>query len=262
MLKLWRFIDTGVGSAQYNMAVDEALLQKFSKESLPILRLYRWERSLSFGRFSDVKSALNLKTLQKEKLSHVRRMTGGGVLMHGGDLSYTLILPRESLKDLGVKKSYEYLCGFLLELYKKLGLNAAFAHDLKLQTSKSNFCLASYEPYDILIDGKKMGGNAQRYSRDVLFQHGTIPISLNSELFEDLFLEESGLGVAASLDRLQQAITPERLTDRLLEMFKKTFDATLTWDTLGLSEKERSYELLVNKYSQKGWNIDAKHDET
>lgn len=262
MLKRWRLIDTGVGTAHYNMAVDEALLRNFTKESLPILRLYRWESSLSFGRFSDVSGSIDLRTLQEKRFAHVRRMTGGGVLMHGGDLSYTLILPRESLKDLGVKKSYEYLCGFLLELYKKLGLNAAFAHDLKLQTSKSNFCLASYEPYDILVDGKKMGGNAQRYSRDKLFQHGTIPLHFEHRMFKNLFLEESGLEAAATLNTMQKAITHERLADLLLEAFQLFFDATLMRDAINRSEKRSAYELLVNKYSQEGWNRDAKHDET
>ncbi|MCX6075353.1 MAG: lipoate--protein ligase family protein [Campylobacterales bacterium] len=261
MLKRWRLIDSGVGTAQYNMALDEALLRNFTKGSLPILRVYRWECSLSFGRFSDVRSSVDLKILQEKRLSHVRRMTGGGVLVHGGDFSYTLVLPRESLKDVGVKKSYKYLCGFLLELYKRLGLNAAFAHDLKLQSSKSNICMASYEPYDIIIDGKKMGGNAQRYTKDLLFQHGTIPITLNSEAFKDLFLEESGLGAAAALDKMQKAITPEQLTNMLLEAFKLFFDAVLFPDTINRSEKRSAYELLINKYSQEGWNRDAKHDE-
>ncbi len=262
MLKRWRLIDTGIGTAQYNMAVDEALLNSHTKGSLPILRLYRWENSLSFGRFSDVKSALDLKTLQEKRLPHVRRMTGGGVLVHGGDLSYALVLPRESLEDVGVKKSYQYLCGFLLELYKKLGFYAAFAHDLNLQNSKSAICMASYEPYDIIIEGKKMGGNAQRYRKNMLFQHGTVPITLNREHFKNLFLEESGLGAAASLETMQKEMTHAQLSALLIEAFETFFDATLLPDTLNRSEKRRAYELLANKYSQEGWNRDAKHDAT
>ncbi|MCD6433454.1 MAG: lipoate--protein ligase family protein [Sulfurimonas sp.] len=239
------------------MAVDEALLSNFKESDLPILRLYRWEPSLSLGRFSNLSQSVNLEILKKRNLSFVRRMTGGGILVHGGDISYSLVLPRESLKDIGVKKSYRYLCGFLIKLYEKLELNAKFAHDLNFTTSKSNICMTANEPYDIIIGGKKIGGNAQRYTKDTLFQHGSVPLSLNHNIFKDVFLEDSGLESLATLDRIGKEITDEQLTYLLTEAFSQSFKANFVRDTLNQLELQSAENLLRDKYSTKRWNLNA-----
>ena len=240
------------------MAVDEALLHNFQEDEMPILRLYRWETSLSLGRFSNTRKSVDLKILRKQNIPLVRRMTGGGVLVHGGDLSYSLILPRASLKHVGVKESYHYLSSFLINLYEKLKLSAEFAYDLNLESSKSNICMASHEPYDIIIDGKKIGGNAQRYTSDVLFQHGSIPMNINNATFDDVFLEESCLNDVNTLQKMKKDVADEELVSLVLESFAQSFEVTLISDSLNLSEQRSADELLINKYSKKRWNIDGK----
>ncbi len=46
---------------------------------------------------------------------------------------------------------------------------------------RTAFCFAGKETFDILIDGKKIGGNAQRRLKNVIFQHGSIPIINRSQ---------------------------------------------------------------------------------
>lgn len=256
--KTWRLIETGVGYAGWNMALDEALLEGYQEGDLPILRLYGWKPALSLGRFSNARKNLDTERLELEKFACIRRMTGGGVLVHGGDLSYTLILPRKLLRDKGVKESYRYLCGFLIRLYKKLDQNAHFACDLQLDGGRSDICLAGNEAYDIIIEGKKMGGNAQRHTWQALFQHGSIPMRIDESYFKSFFLKESGLEHAATLQRLGREVVYEELAGLLIEVFSKTFDVNVVVDTLRLSEKQRAKELLACKYSQKRWNIDGK----
>ena len=261
-VKTWRLIETGIGSAGWNMALDETLLEGFREGDLPILRLYGWEPSLSLGRFSYVHKSVDIKRAEQQGLLFVRRMTGGGILVHGADLSYTLILPRKSLKEKGVKESYRHLCSFLIRLYEKLGLNANFAHDLQLEGERSDICLAGNEAYDIMIEGEKMGGNAQRYTRHALFQHGSIPMRLDEARFKPLFLKESGLKRAAALDRLGCPVTFEELSRLLKEAFCETFDVDVVQDTLRESEVRRARELLAQKYTLESWNVDAEYDRS
>lgn len=256
-LKSWRLIDTGLGTAEYNMAVDEALLYNFKENDSPILRLYRWEPSLSLGRFSDINNALNLESLKKQKLHLVRRMTGGGILVHGGDLSYSLIVPREILKDISVKESYRYLCQFLIKLYKNIGLSAEFAQDLHKESKKSNICMAGNEPYDIIINGKKIGGNAQRYTKKVLFQHGSIPLTLDEPAFKDIFSNYSELKYMATLEKMGKNTKDEELAKLLVEAFSKSFEVSLIPCTLNLAEQESAVEFLRQKYSLKSWNMNG-----
>jgi len=238
------------------MAVDEALFNEHKEDDFPIIRIYSWENALSFGRFQKVGKSVDLEKLEKEKFSYVRRMTGGGVLAHGGDLSYSLSLPRPFIKDRSVKESYGYLCGFLIRLYEKLGLNAGFAHCPKGRSS--NICLAGNEVYDIMIDGRKMGGNAQRHTKKALFQHGTIPISFDEERLKPLFLEDSGLERAATLQRVGITLTHEELSSLLIEAFCETFNAGIVSGTLSPKEEQRTEELLKQKYAKEEWNIDAR----
>jgi lipoate-protein ligase A len=242
------------------MAVDEILLNSFSGNDIPILRLYTWERSLSFGRFSDVKNIVDFNFIKDKKLNYVRRMSGGGVLVHGGDISYSLILPKNLLQDIGVKESYRYLCGFILNLYKKLGLDANFASELYLETQKSSICMMSNEAYDIVIDSKKIGGNAQRYTKNALFQHGSIPISVNKDIFEDVFLDESGLSNMYTLDKIDPYITTESLKKLILEAFRDVFEVEFIKSDLTPLQKSSVDELLKKKYASQRWNIDAKQD--
>ena len=242
------------------MALDEALLNNFKEDDVPILRLYQWKPSLSLGRFSNAKNSLNLKMLEQQKISCVRRISGGGILVHGGDLSYTIIIPRKSLKRKSVKENYHYLCRFLIHLYKKLGHDCDFAINLQMEGERSDICLAGNEPYDIIIQGKKIGGNAQRYTRQTLFQHGSIPIKVDEASLKPFFLKDSGLERTATLERLGNFITSERLMELLKETFCETFNVNVVPDTLRSSEEQCAKRLLTKKYTKQRWNIYAESD--
>jgi lipoate-protein ligase A len=250
----WRFLDSGTKTAQCNMAIDEALLNNFKEGDMPIIRLYGWEYSLSFGRYSTVSKSLNMHKIQSENISCVRRISGGGILHHGGDLSYTLIIPRDRLKGTGVKESYHHLCAFLILLYKKMGLTANFSCDLQLEEIRSDICLAGREAYDIVIQEKKMGGNAQRYTRHALFQHGSIPMRINDRFVESLFLVDAGIDKMATLEQFGISISYEELAQLVREAFCETFDVTLVADSLSEGEEHHSKLLQAEKYSQTSWN--------
>lgn len=237
------------------MSVDEALLSGFEEVDLPILRLYRWENALSLGRFSQVDKSLDSSKVKEAKLSCVRRMTGGGVLLHGRDLCYTLIVPRTLLRDKGVKQSYRYLCSFLIHLYKRLGYEASFALENEQRLHRSEVCLAGKEAYDIVIEGKKMGGNAQRYSRCALMQQGSVPVRRYISEYKSLFLGDSGLAEAGTLEGLGSVFRYEELALLLTESFCTSFGVKLIPEKLRPCEEQRALQLLQEKYSRPGWNL-------
>ena len=255
----WRFIDTGTASAQWNMAVDEALLTAFGEEDLPIFRLYRWEEpSLSFGRFSQPMETVDMQRIRTENIPYARRITGGGILVHGDDISYSMVVPRSFVRERGVRQSYRELCGFLIALYEQLGANAAFAHDLQLPESQSPICLAGTEAYDIMISSRKIGGNAQRHTQHAMLQHGTIPLGIDREYFETLFLRDAGLSQAATLKEIDSALTETILTEKIIKAFGETFGTILTEESLNAEEQKLAQHLFDEKYNREAWNVHAK----
>ncbi|MDP3266778.1 MAG: lipoate--protein ligase family protein [Sulfuricurvum sp.] len=251
----WRLLDSGIKTAQCNMAIDEALLNCFKEGDMPIMRLYGWENALSVGRYSTLWTSLDQQTVLEENIPCVRRMSGGGILVHGGDLSYSLIMPRDWLREKGVKESYHYLCAFLLHLYEKLGYKADFSGENIVDELQSDICLTGNEVYDIVIDGKKMGGNAQRHTRHVLFQHGSIPMGIDEPFFKPFFRLDPGFENAATLERLGTSISYKELATLVREIFCETFGVKLVPGSLSESEERQAKELLADKYSQERWNL-------
>ena len=190
----WRFRDDGAAPGLQNMEEDRGLFESFVPErDLPVFRFYRWSPpAISLGRFQAAEKVLDLARCREDNLAVVRRITGGGAILHDDELTYSLVCSREDIGGGNVKESYRRLCAFILEAYRSLGLNAAFARDAGLPRSvlgeKNPVCFAGLELFDVTVDGRKIGGNAQRRRRGVIFQHGSIPLRLNPERSRRYFL--------------------------------------------------------------------------
>ena len=244
------------------MALDEALLLTFDPHrSLPILRLYGWEPvALSLGRFQDAAAVLDLARCRSAGIPLVRRITGGGVIYHGDELTYSIICaPHHLPPDSSIKESFRYLTAFLLLFYGKLGLAPHYAAEISQAQHlgrRTPFCFAGQESYDILLEGKKIGGNAQRRLKEVIFQHGSIPL-LNRAEEGGTFMREPPEGIGAETFSLCQAGIREdevTLKSLLAESFQEGMGVLLREERLTTQEEEKSEELRV-KYRDDGWNL-------
>ncbi|MEA3288684.1 MAG: biotin/lipoate A/B protein ligase family protein [Campylobacterota bacterium] len=240
------------------MAVDELLLNNFKANDLPIFRLYGWNPSLTLGKFSKIDQTIDLKKLHRKNIQLTRRITGGGVLVHGGDISYSIVMAKNITNKQSVKETYKYLCSFILELYKKLKLRSFFACDLDMKEEKNSFCLAGTESYDIIINNKKIGGNAQRHTSKVLLQHGTIPLDLDKEFFKDILLEDEPFKNTTDLKELNALDSYERLKELIKESFCDTYGIKFIDSKLTSDEEKYINELVDKKYSSDSWNINGK----
>lgn len=152
-------------SAPMNMAIDEALLESVR---VPSLRFYGWRApSLSFGyfgRFADVAAEQNGRET-------VRRWTGGGIVLHGEDLTYSVILPaRDGAKLPPAREIYEEVHDAIRRALATQAAALARADAPKL----SEACFANPVVADVLVEGRKIAGAAQRRTRAGLLHQGSI----------------------------------------------------------------------------------------
>ncbi len=262
---IWRLIDTGPLPGPDNMAIDEALLRSFDPQtSSPVLRLYGWTPpSLSLGRFQKGAEVLDLEHCQSDHVPIVRRITGGGVIYHADELTYSIICGPGHIPPVSsVKDSFRVLTGFLLAFYRSLGLAAAYAADVlphgTVLGERTAFCFAGKETFDILIGGAKIGGNAQRRVKGAIFQHGSVPL-----------VNRAGTGLSYMKERLPEHALGatslgdcgisghDRLPQLLAASFETYFAVTVRPDELSQSEQQIAAELLVRKYSSNLWNLDG-----
>lgn len=264
MMTRWRVIYTGFNNGYENMALDEALLENFQEGSAPVLRLYGWEPpAVSVGRFQKISGFLDIDKCEQKNVPVVRRMTGGGMIYHHRELTYSVVCTPEQL---GVERrpadAYRKICGFLLEFYGRLGLEADFAVNLAMQGSggRENFCFSANEQYDIVINGRKIGGNAQRWLKKAVFQHGSIPV--------ESCLEEAGELLLSVPDNMMDSSTSLRelgVAESYSELFtlmRDSFFAPADEDELTEAERASAKRLLNEKYTSRGWNTDADENST
>jgi len=160
--------ETGAHSAAMNMAIDEALLEC---ATVPAIRLYRWQSpALSFGyfgRFADVAGYQGERDL-------VRRWTGGGIVFHGTDLTYSIVIPAgDAVFTQSSMSIYERIHRALCEVLEEAGHAALLGTETGVNDPGYN-CFANPVRADVLIDGRKIAGAAQRRTRRGLLQQGSI----------------------------------------------------------------------------------------
>ena len=241
----WRFIDTGPLSGAENMALDEALLACFDPEtSLPILRLYGWSpAAFSYGKFQNPAETVALEKSAAAGVQVVRRITGGGLLYHGGELTYSLVCPASVIPGtLGVKNAFFHLTSFLLAFYQKLGLTASYAADYYGDSrplgGRTALCFAGVESCDILINSKKIGGNAQRRVKNIIFQHGSIPMRPMAAESQQYLLTPAPQIVTGTTSLAAEGVEIGRdeLAGLLSRAFRTTFGVTLLQENFSATE--------------------------
>lgn len=248
------------------MAIDEALLRSFDPvSSPPVLRLYGWNPpTLSLGRFQKANEVLDLERCRAEGVAVVRRVTGGGVIYHGAELTYALVCAPEQIPPAtSIKDSFRVLTGFLLTFYIRLGLAAAYAADVVPEGTRlgahTAFCFAGRESFDILANGRKIGGNAQRRLKGVIFQHGSIPLHNLARqgltYMRDQAPEQAGS--AASLDEFGVTAEREFLLAELATAFGDYFGVQLANDRLSEAEQADQDGLLASRYGADIWNLEG-----
>jgi len=160
-------IDPDPHPGPLNMAIDEVLLREAEQ---PALRFYRWcEPTVSFGYFGTFSAAEEIAAGR----ALVRRWTGGGIVEHGADVTYTLVVPRaHPFCRHGAAESYRLIHVAIARLLAGEGMAAEVVPVASAQISSA--CFANPVQHDLIADGIKIAGAAQRRTRWGLLHQGSI----------------------------------------------------------------------------------------
>ena len=175
----------------WQMALDGALLQR----QQPVLRLYTWSRlTLSLGFHQRQLEPRWLEWHRRGRLDLVRRPTGGGAVLHGGDLCYALVLPCDRFARV---RAYSSICSWLQQTFAELGEPLQFGN---ARADGNPDCFARSTAADLVNGhGTKRVGSAQRWQGGWLLQHGSIQLDPAADAWQALLpgspAPRAGLGV-------------------------------------------------------------------
>lgn len=234
-----RVLETDYNAAAWNMAVDEVLMNGVS--DVPVLRLYGWKPpAVSIGYFQSMKEEVDIKKCNHFGIDVVRRMTGGGAVFHDSELTYSFIARKYPQS---IIESYKIICDAVVISISKLGFNAKF--------SPLN---------DIIVNGKKVSGNAQTRKKGTLLQHGTILLNVDVEkMFSVLKVPSEKIRDKMITDVKERVMglnkTFDEVASALKAGFSEKFDAMFIANNLSKQEEIDAKKLSKNKYTTDKWNF-------
>ncbi len=197
----WKVIDSGAGSAQDNMSLDGQLLEGLEGSENPILHLYDWKGpSATHGLLMSPEDFLSIEGLEKEGVELAERPTGGGIIFHLWDFAFSVLVPsRCPLFSTNTLDNYALVNRAVLEMVKEfLGEKHSFeliAEDEKPQDLYcERFCMAKPTKYDVVYEGKKIAGAAQRKTKKGFLHQGSIALCMPDEkLLEKVLYPQSAV---------------------------------------------------------------------
>ncbi len=189
----WKLLIDGPSDGNFNMAVDEVLLefvsQSFSSPST-FLRFYRWKQpTLSLGFSQKATRVVDYEYCRSRGIQIVRRPTGGKAVLHDQELTYAVVsndLDYFPIHD--ISGTYQLIAEALLSGLNLMGIQTVLAGSPTRHLSTSHnhafppiACFALANHHEILWKNRKLIGSAQRRTRQGFLQHGSILIGFDPE---------------------------------------------------------------------------------
>jgi lipoyl(octanoyl) transferase len=212
-LTLW--LDEKPRDGALNMALDEVML--LSAEGV-WMRVYRWDApTISIG-FSQPATVV---PSDKAAWPVVRRWTGGGVVEHDGDWTYTLAAPGgHPLCEQRAAETYRWIHEAMIRALEEVGVTGA---ELQPESTSDGMGVCFVEPakYDVVLHGQKIAGAAQRRVKVGFLHQGTIQPVAIPEGFGLAFAR----ALAADVYVADHATIKERLMPQALELAGQKYGA-------------------------------------
>ena len=168
----WVLEDGRAHSGRWNMALDEALLNWAVSEQQGALRLYRWqEPTVSLGYFQDgVDTAIHPELAS---LPSVKRLSGGGAILHHHEWTYACALPAEHPWTREPTQMYDWIHAALIGVLAEYGVESRPRGPVQ-EDSPVFLCFGRQDPHDVVLAGHKIIGSAQRRRKGAVLQHGSL----------------------------------------------------------------------------------------
>lgn len=201
----WRLIREEVREGPMQMALDEVAAETAADGGPSTIRVYSWPDVLSLG-YQQHPDSVDWAACDRHGVGVTRRQTGGGGIYHDnvGDISYSIAVPATAVSG-DLLTSYEQLCEPVIQALERSGVAAEFASQERPAVHEPACYLRAVNPaHDIVVDGKKVSGNAQYRQREAVVQHGSVSYSNHPEQHLATFVAE--IDEAAFRDRVTSIV--------------------------------------------------------
>jgi len=260
-MKEWLVIsDPAPLKGSLNMAIDEFLFSSLGEEPQTFVRFYQWEKpTVSLGFSQDIRKAVDLDYCRSHGVDIVRRITGGKLVLHHKEVTYSISSSDREFFTSSVANSYKSISQGLMRGLEKMGLKPCLASSHPSSYAKGDSLCFSHPARDeIEIEGKKVIGSAQRRVGSRFIQHGSIPLVHDEALLKSVSLpgkEESQIRMTSLSQALGRNVSFEWAVDHFLAGFSEYFGVVLKPKTFAASEREAIARIQKARYENEDWTF-------
>jgi len=159
-----------------NMRRDRALLAAAESDAEPVLRLFAFHPcGITLGASQSAERVLDLERCRRDEVPWAMRPTGGRAIFHAEEWTYALATPIEHAGWGGTQtQAYERMSDLIVRSLRSLGVPAELARPGRAERSLADACFAATTRHEVVVEGAKLVGSAQRRTQRALLQQGSV----------------------------------------------------------------------------------------
>jgi len=256
----WLYLDGGAPApGAWNMAVDDYMFRMLTPQPRTILRFYRWIRpTVSLGYSQRIHKVVNIDYCRLNGIDVVRRMTGGKLVLHDREVTYSIASSDEGLFGSSVLDSYRKISEGLMCGLRKMGLHPYLAEKAPAKYIHGNLPCFSYPSrHEVEISSRKVIGSAQKREGGKFVQHGSIPLVDDDERLRAVSLPADGgpneIRMASLSHELGNPVDFSWAVDKFKDGIREDFKINLKPWTLSPLENEAIDSILKERYGSEKW---------
>ncbi len=243
-----------------NMAVDEHLFFLAQARPRTFLRFYRWERpTVSLGFSQEADRVADLDFCRRNGIDVVRRLTGGKLVLHHREVTYSVASSDTARFRETVRDSYRLISRALLAGLELLGIPSRMAGPAPPSYARGTMpCFAHAARDEIESGGRKIIGSAQKRLGPAFLQHGSIPLEDDTALLAAVS-RPGGAGPGGGMTSLSEAagrpVDFAAAVSALSRGFADSFGVELVPFALGLADESAVSALRSARYGDEAWTL-------
>lgn len=251
-MQYFRVIDSGACTAEFNMALDEAIAMSVANSSAVLtLRLYKWRQpSVSIGAFQKI-SDINRDFCQTHNIPIVRRITGGKAILHDSELTYSVCGKNEGIFSKSLFDTYMTISLALQKALEYLGVQTEMREDKTNTLANHAICFNATSFAEIMYNKHKLIGSAQKRFKHGFLQHGSIPYTIDKELHRKVFGYDI-TDYSCLADALSQ-IDEQALKHCIIKAFEEVLQIPSRQSTPTELELKATEDIALRRYSKASW---------